>query len=136
MSRPRVGHHEINATGTDMGWNGKGSIMRAAQVKQLIIDAVLQERERCAKIAEEVGAYDNFPRNDKVYACDVIVRKIRGVSAPSVRFIRPETAEKHPELLAKGAMVAGQGLSADGERIIGNGRGSERIHAPLGDISI
>jgi hypothetical protein len=100
--------------------------MRAAVVRQLVIEAVLEERERCAKICDDrYGA----PEYDE-WTCEHLASEIRSIPAPQVRFIRPETAEKNPELLNQGYRVAGQGLSADGQRIIGNGKGSEPCQPP------
>lgn len=62
------------------------------KVRELIINAVLAERERCARIA------DDEPD---------IAAKIRSARPPQVKVIRPETAAKHPERVDSETIIAG-----------------------------
>jgi hypothetical protein len=76
--------------------------------------AILQEREACAKIA------DDHCRTICEGGCggNCIHERIRSRPHPSIKVVRPETAAKNPEA-AKGALVLGVGMSDDGE-IIGH----------------
>ena len=96
--------------------------MRIKQVRELITDAVLAERERCARIAENLRVLtrENFRGVEFRDACDIIADTIRSANPPSIRVIRPETAVKLSEL-PPGTIVAGQGLDDQGN-IIGNGK--------------
>lgn len=97
--------------------------MRLKEHRRIVEEAVNAEREECARIAEYVS--EKEADYEATGSCQSIADKIRARGAPIAGYIRPETAEKNPELLKRGYRIAGQGLSADGQRIIGNGRGSE-----------
>ncbi len=105
--------------------------MRLKDHRRLLEAAVLAEREECARIADEWLA-EAVRSDGPEGAANAfgIAKSIRARTAPIKGYIRPETAENHPEKLQQGYRIAGQGLSADGERIIGNGRGSEHPCQP------
>ena len=92
--------------------------MRIKQVRELITDAVLAERERCARIAESAAVMTDIEGAYK--ASMSIAREIRSANPPTIKVIRPETAIKL-DALPPGTIVAGQGLD-ENDNIIGNGR--------------
>ena len=92
--------------------------MRIKQVRELITDAVLAERERCARIAENNGL--NCTDSFIVEALVLVAQTIRSANPPTIKVIRPETAIKL-DALPPGTIVAGQGLD-ENDNIIGNGR--------------
>lgn len=98
--------------------------MRIGEVKKLITDAVLAERERCAKVALTYGTNMNA-----TYFCigREISDMILAARPPSIRVIRPETALKNPEALKPGTIVAGQTLDED-DNIVGRGPGARPVN--------
>lgn len=78
--------------------------MRIKQVRELITDAVLAERERCAKIAD-ANDTECGDLGDKV--ASLIAAEIRSARPPIIKVIRPETAAAHPERVDRDTIVAG-----------------------------
>ncbi len=101
--------------------------MRKPEVLALITEAVLQERGRCARIADKY-ANDPHGSNPGCATAEAIADDIRSAKPPKIkRIIRPETAYAKPELVKNGdCVVAGIGLAPDGE-IIGCGSGARRL---------
>jgi hypothetical protein len=87
--------------------------VKLSEVKQFIAAAVLEERERCAKIA------DKYVRGPWDHLAD-IGKEIRSAEPPVITIIRPETAYAHPERVNSHTIVAGQALITDK-------RGEEKI---------
>ncbi len=80
--------------------------MRIKKVRELITDAILAERERCAKIADR-EADDPHASNPAAACAEAIAAEIRSANPPVIRVIRPETAEKQPELVTHETIIAG-----------------------------
>lgn len=86
--------------------------MKLKEIKPIIESAIAAEREKCARIVEEVrDAHSQM--DDEWYCCDHIVGLIRSLPPPSVRVMRPETAVLHPEKITSETLVAGQALVDD-----------------------
>lgn len=83
----------------------------------MLKQAILNEREACAKIA------DKYVGNKSYIVAECIGRQIRARPDPSIKVVRPETVEKNPDA-AKDALVLGVGISKDGQSIIGHWPGA------------
>jgi hypothetical protein len=68
----------------------------------------MDERERCARIAEKYER-DAEEFETRRY-CNAVAREIRAAAPPQVRVVRPETVAKNPAVLEPDTIVAGQAL--------------------------
>lgn len=68
--------------------------MRLPEFKERITEAVITERERCARIADKHGSR-------------VVADEIRSARPPAYHIIRPETADKHPERVTPETIIGG-----------------------------
>lgn len=66
--------------------------MKITVFKTEVTRCILTERERCAKLAEE----SRVPE---------LAAKIRAARPPSFRIVKPQTVEKHPELLKRDDLI-------------------------------
>lgn len=88
--------------------------MRIKEVRALVTQAIMDERERCARIADKAemrvrelcNGYSNG-------LAEGISREIRSANPPIIRVVRPETIAADPSKLTPGAIVAGQALIDD-----------------------
>jgi hypothetical protein len=74
--------------------------VRIKEFRQRITDAILAERDRCARIADKHGSR-------------IVADEIRAARPPQIRVVRPETVAKDPSILTPETLVAGEALIGD-----------------------
>lgn len=77
------------------------------EVRAMLTDAIMAERERCAKICEDADA-NLFSGLGHRFAAE-----IRSANPPHIQVVRPETAVADPSKVTQHTIVAGQGLVGD-----------------------
>lgn len=82
------------------------------EVRALLVDAILAERERCARIADRHERYWG-PESDRGDTTERIASEIRSANPPQITVVRPETAVADPSKVTPHTIIAGQGLVVD-----------------------
>lgn len=92
--------------------------MKLPAVAQLVTEAILAERERCARVAIDVRDGWALSNDPAWNAADEIASGILSASPPVIKMVRPETVEKDPSILKPGVIVAGVALAKDDHTIL------------------